>query len=158
LTSSGGIEDEFEVVELEEGVVSEEGTAAAAAAGDEGRTRLGGSVGEDLEEDVVDAAEGIEDLFFGGIGSREGGADLLEPAAAPVFCDVEFFDFFAFARTGEERCNCRTETLATTGLERTRDNTIHSQCISCDKGDLQSLGGVSAAMTDWPVFDVLTSF
>jgi len=116
LTSSGGIDDEFEV--LDEG----EGASDEGAADEEGRMSSGASDGEVDVEDVT-GAEGAEESLCGEDGPESDG--LLELVADTVFCDP-FFDFFAFARAGEERCNCRLATLGSTGVDLTSEKTIRS--------------------------------
>lgn len=123
MTSSGGIYTGFEV--LAEGAGAEGTGAEGEGAEDEdGRTGSGVSEGE-LEEDVL-GAEGAGELPFCEEGPAGGG--LVEPAADTVFFDTiffdPFFDFFDFARTGEERCNCRIATLGSTpGLDLTSEKT-----------------------------------
>ena len=117
MTSSGGIEDEFEALDA-----GDEDSDDGGAAGEDGRLSSGGSEGEDDEEGVTGAA-GIGDLFCCEAGSAFG--DLLELAADTVFCDA-FFDFFALASTGEERCNCLIASLGSTGLDLTSEKTTRS--------------------------------
>lgn len=116
MTSSGGIVDEFEV--LDEG----EGDSDEGAVDEEGRMSSGASDGEVDVEDVI-GAEGAGEFVCCDDGPE--GDGLLELAGDTVFCDP-FFDFFAFARTGEERCNCRITTLGSAGVDLTREETTRS--------------------------------
>ena len=114
MTSSGGIDDEFEVLGGGEGD-SDEG-----AADEEGMMSSGASDGEVRVEDVIGAEGAVGSLCCD---DGPDGDVLFELATDTVFCDP-FFDFFAFARTGEERCNCRTATLGSIGVDLTSEKTI----------------------------------
>jgi hypothetical protein len=116
-SGSGGIYTGFEV--LAEGA----GAEGEGAEDEDGRTGLGVLEG-DLEEEDVIGAEGAGELPFCEEGPAGGGS--VEPAADTVFFDP-FFDFFDFAKTGEERCNCRIATLGSTpALDLTSENTTGS--------------------------------
>jgi|SRR5579859_4649927 len=121
LTSSGGIDDEFELSEDK------------GAADDEERISSGGS-DEGVDEEGVIGVSGEVDLFCC---VKDDGV-LFGPVAFTVFCDA-VVDFIAFVRTGE-RCNCRICILGSTGLERTREKTTRSTVFFKEKVITNSRG------------------